>query len=243
MRIDLEKIVLRLKRDRIANLSAIGFVENNPISEVVEAGRSLLIKGTSDVEWVYLICDGIKQFRMLLEKAGGSNDNFASVEDHLVPVITENRKPELILTAMRLYLPDETEVPGNRIAVVPLPAIHAEFVIAQSNYKQFLTRAYLEDRLKRSFSAAVFVEGKLAAWGLTHDDGALGVLHVPEEYRGKGYGKEILISLIHQSRKLGKLPFVQIEEKNFAATSLAERLGFVKDRRVNWIKLGNRGRT
>ena len=58
-----------------------------------------------------------------------------------------------------------------------------------------------------------------------------------DEYRKKGYGKEILISLIHQNRKLGKISFAQIEEKNLKATNLIEQLGFVKDRKVSWIKL------
>jgi 8-oxo-dGTP diphosphatase len=78
---------------------------------------------------------------------------------------------------------------------------------------------------------------RLVAWGLTHDDGALGSLHVLDEYRKKGYGKEILISLIHQNRKLGKISFAQIEEKNVKATNLIEQLGFVKDRKVSWVKL------
>jgi GNAT superfamily N-acetyltransferase len=62
-------------------------------------------------------------------------------------------------------------------------------------------------------------------------------LHVLDEYRKKGYGKEILISLIHQNRKLGKISFAQIAEKNLKATNLIEQLGFVKDRRVSWVKL------
>jgi 8-oxo-dGTP diphosphatase len=78
---------------------------------------------------------------------------------------------------------------------------------------------------------------KLVAWGLTHDDGALGSLHVMDEYRKKGFGKEILLSLIHQNRKLGKISFAQIEEKNTKATNLVEQLGFIKDRRVSWVKL------
>ncbi len=81
------------------------------------------------------------------------------------------------------------------------------------------------------------VEVKLVAWGLTHDDGVLGSLHVLDEYRKKGYGKEIMISLIHQNRKLGKISFAQIEEKNLKVTNLAEQLGFIKGRRVSWVKL------
>jgi hypothetical protein len=51
MKEELNKLLLRLKQDEFANISAIGFIENNPIIEVVEINNSYLIKGTSDVEW------------------------------------------------------------------------------------------------------------------------------------------------------------------------------------------------
>lgn len=167
----------------------------------------------------------------------GSNTYFASAEDWMIPIITEKRKAEWILTTMRYCLPDDVEIPENKMEVIPLTTDHIGFIISQSNYKQFLTPAYIEERITKSISAAIFKKDKLVAWGLTHDDGALGSLHVLDEYRKKGYGKEILISLIHQNRKLGKISFAQIEEKNLKATNLIEQLGFVIDRRVSWIKL------
>jgi 8-oxo-dGTP diphosphatase len=225
------------KKDFLANISTIGFIENNPITEVVEINNSYLIKGTSDVEWIYLVCKNETELKMLLEKSGGNNIYFASVEDWMIPVITANRKAEWILTTMRYYLPNDIEVPENKLEVIPLTADHIGFIISQSNYKQFLTPAYVEERITKSISAAIMKKDKLVAWGLTHDDGAIGSLHVLDEYRKKGYGKEILISLIHQNRKLGKISFAQIEEKNIKATNLVKQLGFVKDRRVSWIKL------
>ena len=55
MKDELNKLIVLLKKDEITNISTIGFIENNPITEVVEINNSYLIKGTSDVEWVYLI--------------------------------------------------------------------------------------------------------------------------------------------------------------------------------------------
>lgn len=236
MRTDLINLILYLKQDEIKNISTIGFIENNPITEIVEINNSYLIKGTSDVEWVYLVCNNEIELKALLEKSG-SNTYFASVEDWVIPVITEKKKAEWILTTMRYYLPEDVEIPENKMEVIPLTTDHIGFIISQSNYKQFLTPAYIEERITKSISAAIFKKDKLVAWGLTHDDGALGSLHVLDEYRKKGYGKEILISLIHQNRKLGKISFAQIEEKNLKATNLIEQLGFVIDRRVSWIKL------
>ena len=224
------------KKDFLSNISTIGFIENNPITEVVEIKNSYLIKGTSDVEWAYVVCNNESDLSALLEKSG-SNIYFASVEDWMIPIITEKRNAEWILSTMRYYLPEDVEVPENKLKIIPLTTDHIGFIISQSDYKQFLTPAYVEERISKSISAAIMKKDKLVSWGLTHDDGALGSLHVLDEYRKKGYGKEILISLIYQNRKLGKISFAQIEERNLKATNLIEHLGFVKDRRVSWIKL------
>ncbi len=236
MKDKLNNLILHLKKDEITNISTIGFIENNPISEIVEINNSYLIKGTSDVEWAYVVCNNESDLSALLVKSG-SNTYFASVEDWMIPIITEKRNAEWILSTMSYYLPEDVEVPENKLKVIPLTTDHIGFIISQSNYKQFLTPAYVEERIIKSISAAIMKKDKLVAWGLTHDDGALGSLHVLDEYRKKGYGKEIMISLIHQNRKLGKISFAQIEEKNQKAINLAEQLGFIKDRRVSWIKL------
>lgn len=236
MKEKLNKLILKLKQDKISNISTIGFIENNPITEVFERNNSYLIKGTSDVDWVYVVCNNENYLKALLEKSS-NNTYFASVEDWMIPVITEKRDPEWVLTTMLYYLPDDVKVPKNKMEVIPLTTDHIGFIISQSDYKQFLTPKYVEERISKSISAAIMKKDKLVAWGLTHDDGALGSLHVLDEYRKKGYGREILISLIHQNRKLGKVSFVQIEEKNTKAVNLTEQLGFVKDRRVSWIKL------
>lgn len=236
MKEELIKLISQLKLDEVSNISTIGFIENNPITEIVEINNSYLIKGTSDVEWTYIVCKNETELKALLEKSG-SNTYFASIEDWMIPIITENKKAEWILTTMRYYLPDGVEILENKIEVIQVTTDHIGFIISQSNYKQFLTPAYVEERITKSISAAIFKKEKLIAWGLTHDDSALGSLHVLDEYRKKGYGKEILLSLIHQNRKLGKISFAQIEERNIKATKLVEHLGFIKDRRVSWIKL------
>jgi 8-oxo-dGTP diphosphatase len=236
MEIDLNTLKENLKKDFLSNISTIGFIENNPIIEVVEINNSYLIKGISDVEWSYVVCNNENDLRALLEKSA-SNTYFASIEDWMIPIITEKQNAEWILSTMRYYLPEDVEVPENKKEVIPLTTDHIGFIISQSNYKQFLSPAYVEERISKSISAAIMKKGKLVAWGLTHDDGALGSLHVLDEYRKKGYGKEILISLIHQNRKLGRISFAQIEERNIKAIRLVEHLGFIKDRRVSWVKL------
>jgi hypothetical protein len=187
MKDELTKLIALLKRNEITNISTIGFIENNPITEIVEINNSYLIKGISDVEWAYIVCNNESDLSALLVKSG-SNTCFASVEDWMIPIITEKRNAEWILSTMRYYLPEDVEVPENKLKVIPLTTDHIGFIISQSNYKQFLTPAYVEERISKSISAAIMKKDKLVAWGLTHDDGALGSLHVLDAYRKKGYG-------------------------------------------------------
>lgn len=233
---DRTDVIQHLLKDEITNMSILGFVSENPITAVIWEGNSVLVKGISDEEWIYIFSKDEVELRKLLNHLNEKDIFFASVEDWMIPVINEKKKFEWTLSTLRCYLPEEVEVPENRCKTFPISQEHVGFIISQSNYKQFLTPRYIKERITKSSSACLYDDDKLVAWGLTHDDGALGSLNVLDEYRGKKYGTEIVLSLIHQCRALGKIPFAQIEETNEKAIKLVSKLGFVKDRRVTWIK-------
>lgn len=233
---DLTDVINHLLKDEIANMSIIGFISENPVTAVIREEDSVLIKGLSDEEWIYIFSKNEDELRILLNQLNDKDVYFASVEDWMIPIINEKKKFEWTLSTIRWYLPDYVEVPENKYKTYPISTEHIGFIISQSSYKQFLTPRYLKERITKSISACIYDDDKIVAWGLTHDDGALGSLNVLDEYRGKKYGTEIVLSLIHQCRELGKIPFAQIEETNEKATKLVTKLGFVKDRRVTWIK-------
>lgn len=233
---DITEVIQHLLKDEITNMSIIGFISENPVTAVLREGNSVLIKGISDEEWMYIFSKDEKELRNLLDKLTETDIFFASVEDWMIPIINEKKSFEWTLSTMRWYLPEVVEVPDNKYKTFPLSSEHIGFIISQSNYKQFLTHRYIKERITKSISACLYENDKLVAWGLTHDDGALGSLNVLDEHRGRKYGTEIVLSLIHQCRALGKIPFAQIEETNHKAMKLVTKLGFVKDRRVTWIK-------
>lgn len=233
---NLTETITHLLKDDITNMSTIGFVSENPVSAILREGESVLIKGISDEEWIYIFSKDENELRVLLDQLINKDIFFASVEDWMIPIINEKKKFEWTLSTLRWYLPNDVEIPENKYKTYPISTEHIGFIISQSNYKQFLTPRYIKERITKSISACIYDEDKIVAWGLTHDDGALGSLNVLDEYRGKKYGTEIVLSLIHQCRALGKIPFAQIEETNEKAIKLVTKLGFVKDRRVTWIK-------
>jgi GNAT superfamily N-acetyltransferase len=232
----INRILSFLRENEIRNLSIIGFIENNPISFFIKHGNSVAVKGKSDREWYYFSSNNKNEFAELLSQLEEDAQCFGSVDDWMVEFIAKRGIIDWILPTSIFYLPNEVSVPSNKIEIKKLKEEDVHFIIGQSDYKQFLSAEYIIDRLRKSYSAAIYIDKKPVAWGLTHDDDALGSIHVLDEYRNKGYGKEIVVSLIHQCRSLGKIPFAQIEEQNIPSIKLFTKLGFVKDRNICWVK-------
>ena len=72
---------------------------------------------------------------------------------------------------------------------------------------------------------------------MTHDDGALGFIHVRETFRKRGFARLIMQKLISDKRKDRKDIFLNVEPDNFKAKKLFSSLGFEFDRMISWIKL------
>jgi predicted GNAT family acetyltransferase len=77
----------------------------------------------------------------------------------------------------------------------------------------------------------------LVAWAVTHDDGSLGMIYVLDDYRRHGYAKDITISMVEKTRRLGRYPFVHIIKDNEKSLNLAQGLGFEKVSSVVWMAL------
>jgi GNAT superfamily N-acetyltransferase len=236
---ELDSALNELKKNAIDNLSIMGFIENNPITGIKRAGNSLLIKGKSDWDWYYISSNDILEFELLISqiKSNLESKYFGSLKEWMIPIISELGEVDWLLSTNNYYLPDTAVLPPNKMNVDNLRNEDAPFILKQSDYKEFLSVKYLTDRIENSISAAIYENDELAAWGLTHDDGALGSIHVLEKYRNKGFGKEIVISLAKQYRQMKKIPFAQIERKNTVSINLFRKLGFIKDRNTWWLKL------
>lgn len=77
----------------------------------------------------------------------------------------------------------------------------AEFIFAHSHYQEFTSKSYIKGRIEADCSAGIIIKGELAAWGLTHDDGAVGFIHVRKDFRKRGFARLITENLIIDKRK------------------------------------------
>lgn len=239
--VHLDQALAILNRDRIRNANIINFIGDYPIHGASIAGDSVMIKGRSDRDWIYISSANEDEFYTLSAGLTGNDTCFAIIEDWMLPHLTENRRELWRLSCLKLYLPDGVVVPAaadkEDPPLVELTPDDAAFIFANYDYAAYTTEAFIAERIKKGPSFGIREDGKLAAWIMTQDDGAMGLLTVLPPYRRHGYGSLITSALIRKLRALGKLTFVHIEEQNRKSMNLALKAGFIPDRRIHWFEL------
>ncbi len=218
-------------------IATIGFFNNYPVVDYYTEKKSTLILGKSDKVWAHIVSSDESELSELLYKHHKKTKYYNSVDDWMIPLILKYGSADWILTTDRYTLEDNIVCDSPDLPMVKIEKTSASYIHENSDYKSFTTKKYIEERLEKDISSGIMVENHLVAWGMTHDDGSLGFLHVLKEYRNKGYGKNILLELIRQLRQEGKPVFGNIVPGNKASLGLANKLGFTFDQKSSWIKL------
>lgn len=232
-----ERMLKLLCRDRIRNSSILQFMRSYDCYSFDQTGESVLVRGTSDEDWVYISSESEEEFSRLLNGLDEEDKCFAVLEDWMLPAIVENKEIRSRLTSLKLVFGEDSRILAEDPEVVELSISDAPYVYQNSKYQEYVTVEYIEERIKSGMSAGLHRDGMLVAWAITHDDGAIGFLHVLDEYRGKGFATKVCSSIISRLQAINELPFVHIEEANTASLKLAKKVGFKQDRRIHWIKL------
>jgi ribosomal protein S18 acetylase RimI-like enzyme len=249
------EIIEQLNKNRAKNISMIGIIENYGIENSLKYEASLLITVKTDHLWCYTATDRKEELTELIKKFNNQTNYFASLEDWMIPVVSQNREIEWELKTERLILPEKVELNSSvqkktessdqkieaeaEIEIRQLKSKDADFIFNHSHYQDFTSKAYIRERIEADCSAGIFIKGELAGWGLTHDDGALGFIHVRENFRKRGFARLIMQQLIRDKRENKKNVFLNVEPDNLKAKKLFYLLGFEFDRMISWIKLKN----
>lgn len=230
-----------LEDEPIRYAGHIGFFSTHEVEDVVTAGESVALIGRSDERWAYLVSDNLDECRRLLarlvEREGITAYALLEAEmAALLPPLAPRREE---LRCLRYYYPQEAPLPPEpeTVEIVPLTEDDSALICRESTYRDKIGEGYIEEAIREGVSAGVRDKNRLVAWATTHDDLAIGNLHVLPEYRRRGYGKAIVIALMGALREAGFTPIMNIEAENRASRNLAESLGFQKDREVIWSKL------
>jgi len=247
------EIIEQLNKNRAKNISIIGIIENYGIENYLKYGDSLLITVETDHLWCYIAADRKEEITELIKRFNYQTNHFASLEEWMIPVVSQNREIEWELKTERLILPEAVELNSSvqkktkssdqkinaetEIEIRQLKSEDADYIFNHSHYQEFTSLAYIRERIEADCSAGILIEGELAAWGLTHDDGAVGFIHVRENFRKRGYARLVMQQLIREKRENKRDIFLNVEPDNLKAKKLFYSLGFEFDRMISWIKL------
>ena len=232
-------IISLLKKDEIKNINMLNFMESYPVRSLERIGNSVLLRGVSDCLWVYISSPDERELKDVAERLTEEDRDFAAIEEWMLPIlIPRGRTLSWELSMTRLVLPEHVAFPKALLSpLTPLSLDDADYIYEHSIYQNVTRPDFIRGRIQGGPSAGIRDSGKLAAWLMTQDDGSIGVLHVLDEYRGRGYAYDLTVYLIARLREQGRLPFVNIEDTNTKSMNLALKLGFRKDRRIHWFKI------
>lgn len=232
-----EEVVRLLSKDQLKNANFLYFLENNSFINAHRYGNSILARAESDHIWLYFSIDKKEEFDKLIKYLTPSDKYFATLEEWMIPLISNKSKIDWELKTNQYYLPDDVALPIPCQEFRKLQISDAEYVYEHSDYKEFLSIDYIQDRIEKGISSGMIINDSLAAWAITQDDGAIGFLHVMDEHRRNGYAYQIMLDMIQKVRNAGKIPLTYIEEANVKSIKLMKKLGFIEDKEMIWLKL------
>ena len=155
----------------------------------------------------------------------------------MIPVLNSKRKVIWDLSMLQYYLPEDVHLPTSKYQIFPLKLQDAYTVYENSTYKEYISIEYITDRIIKGTSAGIYVDNELVSWSITQDDGAIGFLHTLSNYRKKGYGYNVVLSMIEKLKNEGELSFAYIEAENKNSINLFSKLGFKKIKNIHWFEV------
>ncbi|MCK4258728.1 MAG: GNAT family N-acetyltransferase [Halanaerobiales bacterium] len=236
----INEILPELEKDPIRNVNLINFMLQYRLYSVDRVGDSFLIKGRSDHSWIYISSNNISEFEEIVTMLNDDDEYFAIIEDWMMPHLIQDKKIVWKLSCMKLFFPDNKEIPEAKSRIEDINDEYAEYIFKHSKYSDFTSIDYIIERINKGVAFGICQDDQLVAWLMTQDDGAMGFLHVLDEYRGRGYAQDLTYKMIKYLRKQNQIPFVHIEENNISSMNLALKIGFQKDRRIHWLYRRNK---
>ena len=178
----------------------IGFFSQRPVEDLFVQGDSVALLGRSDELWVYTVSDNSAElarlFERLVKKEGVRA--FALLEEWMVPLLRPLGEAASELTCIRYYYTLDRPLPARPDGIVtePLSLGDVDTMCTESKYRAYISPEYIAAAITDGYCAGRREDGRLIAYGATHDDLAIGNLHVLPQSRRRGYAAAIVVDIM-----------------------------------------------
>ncbi|MBZ9623433.1 GNAT family N-acetyltransferase [Clostridium sp. FP2] len=233
-----QAIMEYLNQNQIVNLNIIGIIENEPLAEIYvdkeQLSRGALVR-YEYFNYIYTEDDVfLDEVLKTLFK-----DNFYGFSGVYRPLAQKIRERYLVTWESRCalhYLPNENlDLSLVKNTVESINIKDAETVDNFYTYRNPDSLKTIEKDISHRPSSAIYSNGDIASWVLVHNDNSMGIMFTKDEYRKNNYAVDTSIDLSSKIMKLGKTPFLQINEANNMSPGLAAKCGFIKYGYSDWF--------
>jgi hypothetical protein len=233
-----------LKTNLLINLNIFGIMENKPEAEIfvdnVEIPKGVLVR---EGYFSFLYSKDEAFIDEVLNTYGKEGYyGFSGIEKSIAEKIKKRFKKDWENPCTLYYLPEsnlDLSLIKNEVKKINIK--DAEIVDNFYTYRGLNSLNAIKEDISKRPSSAVYNNGEIVCWVLTHDDNSLGIMYTKEEHRHKGYAVDVTVDIAHHHVKNGKIPYLQIVKGNNMSPGLAKKCGFVECGEVSWlgIKVGN----
>lgn len=225
-----------LLQDYDQNIGILCLNDEYSLLEVRQDGAMLMCRFQSDEEWCHFSYNaGIEFIRQCFSRY--RKPEYVVLSDAgTFAKLRQERQVEWSIDCLRFFLrqPGDPEITSG---IEPLLPDQLPLVYQHSKYQQFLDMDYLGLRLKLGGGYCIRADGKPVAWVMTHDDGSVGMVHVLDEYRGRGYARKLVSAMAKSVAASGRPVFAHIEPANTASVRLFTSMGFEQKGLITWARL------
>ncbi|XMB86150.1 GNAT family N-acetyltransferase [Mycoplasmatota bacterium WC44] len=226
-----------LNNDKNFNCNLIYSLENSENFTIHKVNNSLVIKATDYDEYTAIVLDDNRDLEIIKKEFNDKDKYFYFINDFTMDEIINENSLEWKLDCKQFILEDYSHLEKGKHETTRLTKDDAKTMYDNSIYQETLDVDYLQSRIELGYTCAVRENGKLVAWAFTHDDNAIGGLHVLDEYRNNGYGYSVTYSIIKEVIDKHGIAYVQVLHNNDKSQNLVKKLGFKFERNINFIKI------
>lgn len=231
----LQQTLIRHQRE---NMALFNLADEYELIEVVEDNDMLMCCFLSDEAWCHFSHNSSADFLGRTLEASRKDAYLVLTDAEVFAWLKSQYRLAWHISCIRLFMQNSAIVSSQPLVEALTPG-DLGLVYENSDYQQFLSMDYLQQRLMLGGGFCVRVSNQPVAWVMTHDDGSVGMLHVLNEYRGKGYARALVIAMASEIRKKGREVFAHILPSNIPSLRLFASLGFAPCCEVSWALTAN----
>jgi len=222
-----------LNKEYDKNVNILYFLNNNNFHSIYVLGNNVIMKLKND--GIFIRWDKKTNFKYINDLLNLEDKKFYMIDDLVRVQLDKTRTSKWISQSIQYYFNNNHQLDKPKKKVVSLKVESVDYILENMHYKLGYSKELLLKRISEGLSSAVYEGDKLVAWAYTHDDNSLGGLNVINEYRRKGYARDVCLDLIKKIYARDGYVFLQIEKSNYRSKALFESLGFVKSHNITWV--------